>query len=352
MYPVLITLNELKQFNLNSFFDIMDNPEVPVVNHELSDTSFKKLLYQMYLPIIQFVDSNNIQASLLCTGNFLDRAAELCPEIIVLIKDMVHAKGIDVVAGPYFGENLTCIYNFNWWLGSIHKTSSTMKKILDIAPQSVYIPELFRKLPLERVTEEIGINTFIIPNSQKRLRYSKRPLSDIRKENGETLPWIDKKKDTICYFWFIPDYLHFVINGNQFRSEDVRQAVTTCSMAIGYESSELKLKHGIPSRATPIGRLYEKPTYKRYNVLAKSIIRLWEYMSMITLSEYTQNPDNTFWQGVYEQLAVLQNEDFLLFMNTENYSLTRELNFNSPYETFVFVQVATHQLEVFIEHSI
>lgn len=349
---ISLYFSKLDYYKIEPLLNILENPDRSFIDVELSKKLFKQDLEEKFEPIIDFLIQQKLEANLIITGNFVQSTAEIKPSLLKKIKKLVDSGQITLVANAYYGNSLTSLYNSAWWAATVINSIKTIKYHLETTPEVVYIPQLFRELELERITEETKITSFICRQKGDRQIEFSLKLSELRRFEGKITSWIKSDLDQICNFYFEPDNQFFDINHLSLGRKSLPVIISSLNMKVGLASANAILKPKI-TKVKVINKVRLNDTYSLalFKPMEKAIIRLWAYGCSVILSEHSQNP-SPFSQDLFYNFAALQNIDFLFYLRTENYTSKNTLNFTSPFEAFVNMQSAVKKSEIVLRHKI
>jgi len=351
MHAATIMLNELPVYEALSFLDILDKPSTSFFDKPKSVSLFKKLAKELYYPTLNLFLNQSIGTNLIISGYFLELAAEHYPRLITVLKKLLAKDLIYIVGNAYFGEDLSLVYNTNWWSHSLQKTCDKVKETLDYEVEGIFLSQIYRNLELERFVHKKRITKFVLRQKGKKYSSFDMNLSELRRFNGQTVSWINDENDVKCHFNFIPDTDFFNINGNIFQP-NLEQAAKTFAFAVAFTASEFKVRKNTKKirTFTTIPRMNEKPSLRLLTHLEKATLRLWDYGLTRLLNLYNDSLKDQ-WPPLLENFARLQNTDFLSYLNKSNYLLsdTEVENFSSPYEAFVSLQAKIKQIEILLQ---
>jgi hypothetical protein len=401
--PVAVYLSDLKYYSVNSILEVLKNPLRNFFDEEKTVEYFNRFSEELYLPILEFLLEYQIQANIILTGSFLNQAKILYPKIIQVLKRLHQSGNIQLVVDNYYGAGLTCFYNPLVWAEGVLKSCQMVKEVFEVNPNSVYLPQLYRNLELERLTEH-GLTNFLLRNFESKAHHFEMWLSDLRRYEGYSVAWIKPKNDVKCTFSIISENLFFETNWNIFQP-NLKEASKAFSMAAGLASIDfqINLKKGKGKPLPSIPRINERYSVAKFNNLQQSVIRLWEYASILVGSQMQGNfgfgvgfkglengtakifekvvenklpilgkldggelnqgqkiEDNgykvKFSKNTLEDFFALQSTEFLIYLNSSPYynlqGVKNSLNFTSPHEAFVCMQTAVKQIEILIRNRV
>jgi hypothetical protein len=349
---ISLYFSKLDRYKIEPLLDILNNPGNDFVDVELSKKIFKQDLEEKFEPIIDFLIQQKVEANLIITGNFIQSASELRPSIIKKIKKLSDSKQITIVANAFYGNSVTSLYNSAWWASSVLNSIKTIQYHLGTSPEMVFIPQLFRELELERITEATEIKSFLCRQKGDRQIEFSLQLSELRRFEGRKASWINSNIDQECNFYFEPDNQFFDINKLSLGKKSLDLIIKSLNMKLGLASTTAILRPKITRlNSTNKVRLNDGYSLALFTPMARAIIRLWAYGSTVILSEHSQNP-SPFSQELFYNFAALQNDDFLFYLKPENYTGKEKINFTSPFEAFVNMQSAIKKSEIILRHKI
>lgn len=338
LFATTISLSVLPVFTKQNFLSVLENPTSNFIIKDETCKKFKQFSLELYIPTLQFLLDNHINANLVITGYFLEMSQKHSPKIIEIIKTLVELKLVKIVANSFAGESLSVLYNSSWWFESIKKTIKSCKEILQIDLKVVYLEQIYKNLELENLVGQTSVQTFILRQASKKHLSFHLKLSDFRRFNKEEVFWINEQNNKDCKFYFVPNDYFFDLNGNLFQP-DLPQAMRTCRMAIGYHANEYTIKKQTnrARQSHQIPRINDKPTLSAFNVLEKGIMRFWEYGSVLIASSHKLNPSEIT-EELFWQFSLLQTRDFCYFLNKKLYFNGNVNNFSSPFEALINFQ--------------
>jgi hypothetical protein len=351
IHPTTIDLSVLPVYRVLPLITRLRDTEISFFEEIKSLENFQYASKNLYQPILQFILKNGISTNIIITGQFLDWSRKRQPKNLTLLKKVLHNNQAHLILDAYHGNSLTALYNSDWWIESLRQTQQLVQTHLGINPNSVHLPQLYRSLDIERLVWELGLDVFIIRQKGRKSASLEHTLSELRTIDRQVPPWIVPEKDHVCQIRFIPDTTYFDVNESQFEP-DIHLAAKTLSMAIGFADSQFVLKN--QSGKLKEGRKFrigEKPNITMYNPLQKAVIRLWEYCSFTLMSHYNYNPGEPS-RKLFEAFSMLQNTDYLNYLEKSNYFNGKQLNFSSPYEAFVNMQSTIKQIEVILKNQL
>jgi hypothetical protein len=338
--------NDLPWYNPKSILSHLENPAEPILDKDKSITTFKKHSKQIYNPILSFLLDNRIETNLILTAHFLTQCKKYHPDNLDVIKKLIK-KGLAVITvAAYNGEDMSCLYNVEWWANQVITSFQAITKELGTTPDHVFVPQIYRALEIERIVFETGIDNFVIRQKGSKLLPFKLKLSDFRRFSGEQVGWINAENDQMCNFIALPDAQFYEPNTLIFLPNTSEQ-VKRFSMEVGLNSSMRRLKKmpNWPQKRSGI-RLNEHPSLSLFNDLEKSVLRLWEYISMMILSRYHFQKEDPAMMDIFRSYSRIQNKDFLFYLDKRSYYPDSQLNFTSPYEAFATMQTIAKKLEI------
>lgn len=350
-HPVTLQFSVLPYYEINPFLSVLKDPDRSIFDQKKSAKNFKRMLRELYQPLLEFMDQMEVGANTIISGDFITQVAEQNPKVLKLMRKLADKGLLIPIANAYYSNSLTSLYNSQWWAESIHRSQLTIEKHLGSSVRCVYVPQLFRGLELERVAwQPTGITHFLSRQKDSKSSKLKIALSELRRFNGSVVPWIEADKDETCHFIFVPDNQFFEVNQMTFE-KDWQQASQALSMAIGLAYAKFHLKKPKAVQKPGTTRISERYSLVLYNSLERAVIRMWEYGSMLIATEHGSNPDKQS-EILFQQFAALQNTEFLAYLRKSLYQNGTVDNFNSPHEAFVNMQTAIKQLEISLKNRI
>ena len=348
---ISIYFSKLDYYKIEPLLDILSSPTSEFIDIKLSKELFKKEIDEKFEPVIDFLIQQEVEANLIVTGNFIQSVAEIRPSLLKKIKFLAQKDQITLVANAFYGNSLTSLYNSAWWATTVNNSIKTIKYHLGKKPDVVYIPQLFRELELERITQETTITTFLCrQRGLRQLEYSLK-LSEFRRFEGKKTSWIKSELDVICNFYFEPNNQFFDINKLSIGKKSIPVIVQSLNMKMGLASTNAILRPKI-TRLNPTDKIRINDTFSiaLFTPLERAAIRLWAYGSNVILTEHSLRP-TPFSQELFFNFAALQNTDFLLHLRPENYT-KKNHNFTSPFEAFVNMRSAVKKSEIALKNQI
>jgi hypothetical protein len=210
----------------------------------------------------------------------------------------------------------------------------------------VYLPLIYRGLPLERLTTESHIRRFISTRNQKKTIHYSTKLRDFRRYHGNKVTWIDDEENHDIEIFFYPERVFFHMMRPKVAIDD-SALIKAMSMEIGLKSSRVDADMKRPSLQRMGVRISEDRPTSQYHVLQQATLRLWEYATYLLGKEHVEEEsiDN---DPLMRNLYYMMHRDFLFYLDPSNYTSKRKLPFSSPYEAFVHMQNVVFQLETLL----
>ncbi len=345
-YPVMISLAFIHEYPPKPLIDVLENPRARMVNKKKSTEVWSQQVENIYLPLLRFLLTHQIAVSAVITGNFLDFTAKHHPEVVDIIRTMVDQKLMYVVADAYWGTSHLNLYYFDWWKDEVEGTSKSIQRYFGFDVDSVYIPLVFRSLPLERLTHEMPIRRFVSTKRQRKAICYETNLREFRRFHGGKVNWIEDKDNVDIEILYYPQRMFYHMMDIR-TSKDPNAVLKTRSMDIGLRSSRVATDIRIPGIQRTSIRISEDRPVSSYHVLQQATIRLWEYVTFILGKEHAEI-DTIDDDPLMQSLFYVMHRDFLFYLEPSNYSKKRDMPFSSPYEAFVHVQNVVFQLETLL----
>jgi hypothetical protein len=350
-HPVTLYLSKHFIYKANSLLQILDNPSLNFIDAKASQELFLEMSEQVYLPILQFLDSENTKFNLVVTGDFLQSSS---PKIKKLIQKLIASQNLNLVAEAFYGNSLTSLYNTSWWAESIARTIKICQQELDVKPEMVYLPQVFRKLELEKIYWDQGIFQFLCRQKGLGTQTSRLKLSALRRFDKNSAYWITPENDVVCDFNFVSNNRFFDVNQSVLESQESEKLKTTAKIlslqiamtSLIQESRSNKKSPNTLSAPEKERRLNERYSLALYSPLERAVIRLWEYGSILISTELNNRPELSM-SDFMSDFIMLQNTAYLYYLDPKNYA-QETLSFGSPYEAMLAMQAAVKQVEFYL----
>ncbi|MBC7472141.1 MAG: hypothetical protein H7196_02660 [candidate division SR1 bacterium] len=348
--PITIHACQPFVYSLNSLINRIVEKDKQFFDHEKTQELTLEFINTVLYPALEFLEKNDVKVNIIFTGKLIEYIS-LNKKVRSKIVSLYQAGTIKIVADCYYGESLVSFFNVSLWVDSLRETIGIVKKVLNIQPDIIFIPQLFRTLELEKVTRELGITQFLTRKKGQKPDTFKLHLSDLRRFDGDDALWIKGEKDLICDFYNVSDNLFYDLN-LALLEKDVSRFSRAVNMQMGLNYSQFLLK---PSNKKedkkPVSiRIEEKQSLYLYNHIQRATIRLWQHGSMVLASTHTI--DLELHGHLHNALAKLQNTTFLNFLEKKYYVGQKIDNFSSPYEAFVNMQSAIKEIEILIRNKV
>ncbi len=348
-----IYLNHLPWYNPKSILSHLEDPDLPLLDKSKTVIFFQERSAKIYQPLLTFMLQHKITSNLIITGNFLGLSQKLAPEILGLLKELINTKLVEIAVATFYGDDLSCFYHMESWSKNIIRSVQILREVLQVEPKYIFISQLFRALEIERVIYPLGINSFLVRQKGSRLLPFELKMSELRRFNGYPVSWINEQNDVVCQFTIIPDSLFFELNRLLF-VDQLEEQLKKLAMEIGLSATVSQLKHTESKSKKPTAktslRINEYYSLALYSDLERAVLRLWEHMLVLILSNLYLQPDNPTMLDLYDLYIQLQNKDFLFYLRKEKYESKVEKNFISPYEAFATMQTAFLKLQIWLEN--
>jgi hypothetical protein len=344
----ILHLSVMPAFELNPFLKIIENHKLPAINRAKTQDQFAKNILNIYLPVFSFLSKNKIKTNVVITGEFYD----------FMIQDhfwvkefynFIESTNSLIYADAYYGNNVQIAYHQDWFIQSLEKTIQLLKTDNQLKINGIYLSQIYRSFPLEKILWKTKIQNFITVTNSKKDLYIETSLKEIRTIKEKLPFWLEEKEDIFVNLQYIFQKNHFNINVNMFQP-DLDQSIKTFALAVAYKT-EKSIINLLKKKSNKIQvqnfQMNENPTYFGYNNLQRAVIRLWTSTSQILWSEFEYNShnkrDNDFIKAEYSRL---QNFEFLNYLIPVLYRYEKITNFNSPYEAFVNMQTACKMINI------
>jgi hypothetical protein len=348
--PVTIQACQPFVYSLNSLINRIVEKDKQFFEHEQCQELTLYFINTVLYPTLEFLDKNDVKANIIVTGKLIEYIGAN-KKVKSKIVSMYQSGSLKIVADCYYGESLVSFFNVSLWVESLKETVNVIKKTLNIQPDIIFIPQLFRTLELEKVTGELGITQFLTRKKGQKPDTFKLHLSDLRRFDGEDASWITGEKDLICDFYNISDNLFYDLN-LALLEKDISRFTKATNMEMGLNHSQFFLKPGNKKEdKKPASiRIEEKQSLYLYNHIQRATIRLWQHGSMVLASSDQIDPE--LHGHLHNALAKLQSATFLNYLEKKNYIGHKVDNFSSAYEAFVNMQSAVKEIEILVRNKV
>jgi Glycosyl hydrolase family 57 len=348
--PITIYASQPFVYCLNSLVNRIVQKDKQFFNLQKSEELTKTFIDTVLLPTLEFMDKNELKANLILTGKLIEHIGKN-KKVKAKIIGMYQSGSLKLVADSYYGESLVSLFNSSLWVSSLKDTIETMKKVLNIQPSIIFIPQLFRTLELEKVTNELGITHFLTRKKGQKPDAFKLLLSELRRFDGGDASWIRGEIDIICDFYNVSDNLFYDLN-LVLLGESIQAVTKALNMEMGLNYSQFLLKRKsrkLDKKPESI-RIEEKHSLYLYNHIQRAVIRIWQHGSMVLASSVELDPELN--SELATALAKLQTTTFLNFLEKKYYIGQKIDNFTSPYEAFVNMQSAVKEIEILVRNKV
>ncbi len=345
-YPVLTSLSLIHSYPSRPLIDILEKPRSPIVDKSLSRETWIRHIDTLYLPLYTFLLNHEIRIATIITGHFIDFVAQEHPVFYQVLQDMIQKQLLYCVMDAYWGTSHLSLYYLDWWKDEIEGTQKSLKKHLGVESTAVYIPLVFRALPLERLTQGTSVRRFISTKKQKRAICYETNLREFRRFHKGKVTWIEEEDNVGIEILYYPQRLLFHMMNTKV-SKNPEALVKTISMEIGLKSSRVATDIRTPSIQRSAVRIPEERPVQYYNDLQQAVVRLWEYATFILGKEHAED-EHIDDDPLMRNLFYVMHRDFLYYLDPAHYSKKRNMPFSSPYEAFVHVQNVVFQLETLL----
>lgn len=345
-YPVLISLSLIFSYTSKSLVDILKNPQLPFVDKKTSDTVWDREFTQIYIPLFQFLYKENIKVSVLITGHFLDVAAKKYPEFIEIIQKMLQKDLIYIIPDAYWGSSHLSMYYFDWWKDEIAGTIERVKTHLKFSPNSVYLPIIYRQLPLEKLLTGLGIKNFVTIVNERKSGTMNMTLKSFRRFRGGRVTWIrEVEHQDIGVHWYA--YSHYFDLMEVKNHKDIDLMAKSTALEIALSATKAQISQSKANKSTTL-RIQEERNWSKYSNLEKAVFRLWEYATYMLGKEHAEVAtvdDDPLMRNLFYSM----NRDFFYYLNYNNYNKKQIIPLTSPYEAFIHIQNTNIQLEILLK---
>jgi hypothetical protein len=345
-YPVMISLSLIFSYTSKSLVDILQNPKLPFVDKKTSDTVWEKEFKHIYIPLFQFLYNQNIKVSIIITGHFLDVVARQYPEFLDILNQMLQKNLLYIIPDAYWGSSHLSMYYFDWWKDEISGTIDRLETYLAYNPTAVYIPLLYRQLPLEKLLTGFKIENFVSVVNERKGGTISMPLKSFRRFRGGRVTWIREveQKDVHIHWYTCSHYFDLM---NVKTHKDMVLMTKSIGLEIALTATKAQIIKNKSTKQLSI-RIQEERNWSRYSNLEKSIFRLWEYSTYMLGKEHAE-VDTVDDDPLMRNLFYSMNRDFFYYLNYNNYNKKQTLQFTSPYEAFIHIQNTNIQLEILLK---
>lgn len=345
-YPVVISLSLIFSYTSKSLVDILKNPKLPFVDKKTSDTVWEKEFQQIYIPLFKFLYKENIKVSTIITGHFLDVAAKKYPEMIELLQKMLQKDLIYIIPDAYWGSSHLSMYYFDWWKDEIAGTIDRVKTHLKFTPNSVYVPIIYRQLPLEKLLTGLEIKNFITIVNERKGGFMNTSLKAFRRFRGGRVTWIREVEDNdIGVHWYA--YSHYFDLMELKTNKDIDLMTKSTALEIALTTTKAQIAQNKNKKSATL-RIQEERNWAGYSNLEKAVFRLWEYATYMLGKEHAEI-DTIDDDPLMRNLFYSMNRDFFYYLNYNNYNKKQIIPLTSPYEAFIHIQNTNIQLEILLK---
>ena len=353
--PITLKLSTLKIYQAASLIERITDTDTPFVNIRKTNENFQAMAEEIYKPLFEFIKLHRLEVNFILTGDYIEKLEKYSPKTLHILQALVREGLATLVLDAYYGNSLSALYNMSWWARSIKRTQTSLQETLGFEAEFVYLPQLFRQLELERVTDELKVSKFLLQSKGKKVDFHRTRLSELRRFDGQNAQWLEGERDVECEFYFVPDRFFMLPNKLHFEKEK-SAAVQAFCMNTGLQYNRFFLRpRATPAKPGSSLRINEKFSLGLYSQLQRSIIRLWDYASFIIASEeHVENQEYTRIKTISRNFAALQDPFFLEYLEPKFYHVSHlELtNFTSPYEAYVTMQACVKHLEILLKNKI
>jgi hypothetical protein len=344
-YPVLISLSLIFSYTSKSLVNILKNPKLPFVDKRRSNTIWEREFKSIYIPLFEFLYSQNIKTSVIITGHFLDVVGSKYPEFLEILQKMIQKDLIYIIPDAYWGSSHLSMYYFDWWKDEIAGTIDRVNAYLGITPTSVYLPLLYRQLPLEKLLTNFGMVDFVSIVNERKGGIMTMPLKSFRRFRGGRVTWIKEvEKTSINIHWY--PYSHYFDLMNVKNHQTIELMTKSIGLEIALASTKAQITKSKPKKK-PSLRIQEERHWSRYSNLEKGVFRLWEYATYMLGKEHAEI-DTIDDDPLMRNLFYSMNRDFFYYLGYDNYTKKQQIPFTSPYESFIHIQNTNIQLEILL----
>lgn len=343
-HPVLVFLNLAPIYPQKPLLSVIDNPTLPFISKKESVDQWQRELHSVYLPLLQFFIEQNIHINIVITGHFLDMSAQYCPDIIKLLSQGVKKRILCITTDAYWGNSHLSMYYFDWWIDEILGTQERLAYYL-ISSDSIFIPMIYRQLPLEKLKDKTGITKYVSLSSEPRGNLVTALLREFRKFQGKKVAWLQNDKSEISLLWY--GYLQYFDLFDSKIHINTTQMIKTKQLEIGLRSTEM-ITGKKRSRSHKKVRIPEERGWSTSSHLEQATFRLWQYATYMIGKEHAEIDtidDDPLMRNLYYSM----NRDILSYLKSEYYKKVHILQFSSPYEAFIHIQNSVVQLEILLK---
>jgi Glycosyl hydrolase family 57 len=352
--PITFHFSTHKIFQVSSLIDRITDTDTPFVHARKTNETFRELASTIYLPLLTFINTQQIEANIIITGEFLNKLAKYSPKAMSVLLHMLKERQVTLVLDAYHGNSLSSLYNMRWWARSVEKTNNTVIELTGGTAEYIYLPQLFRSLELERVVQSLGISKFVLKNKNAKSDLYQSTLSEFRRFDGDNARWLEGELDIQCKFYFVPSK-HFFVPNNIIFERELITAVRAFCMNAGLKYNNFILRSSVAEKTVTTMRIAEKFSLGMYTHMQRSVIRMWDYASLIIASEeHIEDQEYTRLKTISSNFASLQDPFYLMYLQPKLYTSTHSAitNFSSPYEAYASMQACVKHLEILLKNKI
>jgi hypothetical protein len=348
--PITLHISQPFVYSLNSLINRIVEKDQQFFDHHKSHEAAIDFIQTVVGPTLEFLHKNDIKANIIIPGKLVEYIG-LNKKVKNKIREMINDGTIKLVVDAYYGESLVSLFNSSLWVDSLTNTLTSIENILGVHPEIIFVPQLFRTLELEKITELLGITQFVTRKKSKKPDMFSMQLSDFRRFDGGDVSWISEEKDALCHFYTVPNNLFYDLNLALFE-KDIFRSTNALNMEMGLNYSQYLLKS---TKKTLLKnnvsiRIEEKYSLYLYNHIQRAVIRLWRHASMVLAS--SDEDEKETHNNLYSALSKLQSSSFLNYLEKRYYVGQKVVNFSSPYEAFVNMQSAIKEIEILVRNKI
>jgi hypothetical protein len=280
------------------------------------------------------------------TGHFLDVAAKKYPELIDLLQKMLQKDLIYIIPDAYWGSSHLSMYYFDWWKDEIAGSIDRIKTYLKFNPNSVYLPIIYRQLPLEKLLTGLGIKNFITIVNERKGGSMNMTLKSFRRFRGGRVTWIrEVEHQDIGVHWYA--YSHYFDLMEVKNHRDIELMAKSATLEIALSATKAQITNSKSSKSTTL-RIQEERNWAKYSNLEKAVFRLWEYATYMLGKEHAE-VDTVDDDPLMRNLFYSMNRDFFYYLNYNKYNKKQIIPLTSPYEAFIHIQNTNIQLEILLK---
>lgn len=344
-YPVVISLSLVFTYTSKSLVDILKNPKLPFVDKKQSEAIWEKEFNTLYIPLFEFLYEQNIKISVIITGHFLDVAGRKYPQFLEILHKMIKKDLVYIIPDAYWGSSHLSMYYFDWWKDEIAGTIERIQEYLHLKPTAVYLPLIYRQLPLEKLVTHFGMIDFVSIVDERKGGIMTMPLKAFRRFRGGRVTWIKEVEKTDIHIqWYT--YNNYFDLMNVKNHQTIELMAKSIGLEIALASTKAQITQSKTKKTISI-RIQEERNWSRHSNLEKGVFRLWEYATYMLGKEHAEI-DTIDDDPLMRNLFYSMNRDFFYYLGYDHYTKKQHLSFTSPYEAFIHIQNTIIQLEILL----